>query len=62
MLIAISSVTSPLLFSASGFLSNSVINFIEIFLHEVPLAKVSHFGAPHQSNQISSNMSDFDLF
>uniref|UniRef100_A0A8C2B7T3 Modulator of VRAC current 1 n=1 Tax=Cyprinus carpio TaxID=7962 RepID=A0A8C2B7T3_CYPCA len=37
MLIAISSVTSPLLFSASGFLSNSVINFIEIFLHEVPL-------------------------
>uniref|UniRef100_A0A671KDE9 Membrane protein MLC1-like n=2 Tax=Sinocyclocheilus anshuiensis TaxID=1608454 RepID=A0A671KDE9_9TELE len=39
MLIAISSVTSPLLFSASGFLSNSVINFIEIFLHDVPLAK-----------------------
>ncbi|RXN11019.1 membrane MLC1-like protein [Labeo rohita] len=42
MLIAISSVTSPLLFSASGFLSNSVINFIEIFLHEVPLAKQSY--------------------
>ncbi|XP_057204650.1 membrane protein MLC1 isoform X2 [Triplophysa rosa] len=42
MLIAISSVTSPLLFSASGFLSSSVINFIEIFLHEVPLAKLSY--------------------
>uniref|UniRef100_A0A8C1FZ38 Modulator of VRAC current 1 n=1 Tax=Cyprinus carpio TaxID=7962 RepID=A0A8C1FZ38_CYPCA len=42
MLIVISSVTSPLLFSASGFLSNSVINFIEIFLHEVPLAKQSY--------------------
>ncbi|KTG41495.1 hypothetical protein cypCar_00001144 [Cyprinus carpio] len=42
MLIAISSVTSPLLFSASGFLSNSVINFIEIFQHEVPLAKQSN--------------------
>ncbi|XP_051580066.1 membrane protein MLC1-like [Myxocyprinus asiaticus] len=42
MLIAISSVTSPLLFSASGFLSNSVINFIEIFLHELPLAKQSY--------------------
>ncbi|CAF98262.1 unnamed protein product [Tetraodon nigroviridis] len=32
VLIAISSVTSPLLFSASGFLSSSVISFIEIFL------------------------------
>ncbi|KAA0715090.1 Membrane protein MLC1 [Triplophysa tibetana] len=42
MLIAICSVTSPLLFSASGFLSSSVINFIEIFLHEVPLAKLSY--------------------
>ncbi|XP_051953383.1 membrane protein MLC1 isoform X2 [Xyrauchen texanus] len=42
MLIAVSSVTSPLLFSASGFLSSSVINFITIFLHEVPLAKQSY--------------------
>ncbi|XP_051513341.1 membrane protein MLC1 isoform X2 [Myxocyprinus asiaticus] len=42
MLIAVSSVTSPLLFSASGFLSSSVINFIKIFLHEVPLAKQSY--------------------
>lgn len=41
VLIAISSVTSPLLFSASGFLSCSVISFIEIFLHDVPTAKVS---------------------
>lgn len=41
MLIAISSVTSPLLFSASGFLSCSVLGFIDIFLHEVPTAKVS---------------------
>ncbi|TRY85224.1 hypothetical protein DNTS_009267 [Danionella cerebrum] len=41
MLIAISSVTSPLLFSASGFLSSSVINFIEIFLHEVSLAQAN---------------------
>lgn len=41
VVIAISSVTSPLLFSASGFLSCSVISFIEIFLHEVPTAKVS---------------------
>lgn len=40
VLIAISSVTSPLLFSASGFLSSSVINFIDIFLHDVPTAKV----------------------
>lgn len=40
-LIAISSVTSSLLFSASGFLSCSVISFIEIFLHDVPAAKVS---------------------
>ncbi|XP_067276386.1 membrane protein MLC1 isoform X2 [Pseudorasbora parva] len=39
MLIAISSVTSPLLFSATGFLSSSVINFIEIFLHEVTSVK-----------------------
>ncbi|TSK38489.1 Membrane protein MLC1 [Bagarius yarrelli] len=38
-LIAISSLTSPLLFSASGFLSNSVLNFIDIFQHEVPAAK-----------------------
>uniref|UniRef100_A0AAQ4Q0K9 Modulator of VRAC current 1 n=1 Tax=Gasterosteus aculeatus aculeatus TaxID=481459 RepID=A0AAQ4Q0K9_GASAC len=36
VLIAISSVTSPLLFSASGFLSSTVINFIDIFLHDVP--------------------------
>ncbi|XP_020496781.1 membrane protein MLC1 isoform X2 [Labrus bergylta] len=42
VLIAISSVTSPLLFSASGFLSCSVISFIEIFLHEVPTAKQSY--------------------
>ncbi|XP_076841335.1 membrane protein MLC1 isoform X2 [Brachyhypopomus gauderio] len=39
MLIAISSVTSPMLFSASGFLSSSVLSFIEIFLHEVPAEK-----------------------
>ncbi|XP_074533172.1 membrane protein MLC1 isoform X2 [Halichoeres trimaculatus] len=42
VLIAISSVTSPLLFSASGFLSCSVLSFIEIFLHEVPTAKQSY--------------------
>ncbi|XP_056334883.1 membrane protein MLC1 isoform X1 [Danio aesculapii] len=42
MLIAISSVTSPLLFSASAFLSSSVISFIEIFLQEVALAKQSY--------------------
>ncbi|XP_028440286.1 membrane protein MLC1 [Perca flavescens] len=42
VLIAISSVTSPLLFSASGFLSCSVIRFIEIFLHDVPTAKQSY--------------------
>ncbi|XP_051727032.1 membrane protein MLC1 isoform X3 [Ctenopharyngodon idella] len=42
MLIAISSVTSPLLFSASGFLSSSVINFIEIFLHEVASVKQTY--------------------
>ncbi|KAM4618926.1 membrane protein MLC1 [Polymixia lowei] len=42
VLIAISSVTSPLLFSASGFLSCSVLSFIEIFLHDVPTAKQSY--------------------
>ncbi|XP_068595689.1 membrane protein MLC1 [Brachionichthys hirsutus] len=42
VLIVISSVTSPLLFSASGFLSCSVISFIEIFLHDVPIAKQSY--------------------
>uniref|UniRef100_A0A8D3ADQ3 Modulator of VRAC current 1 n=1 Tax=Scophthalmus maximus TaxID=52904 RepID=A0A8D3ADQ3_SCOMX len=42
VLIAISSVTSPLLFAASGFLSSSVISFIEIFLHDVPTAKQSY--------------------
>uniref|UniRef100_A0A671TI09 Modulator of VRAC current 1 n=1 Tax=Sparus aurata TaxID=8175 RepID=A0A671TI09_SPAAU len=42
VLIAISSVTSPLLFSASGFLSCSVISFIEMFLHDVPTAKQSY--------------------
>ncbi|XP_077425553.1 membrane protein MLC1 isoform X2 [Vanacampus margaritifer] len=42
MLIAISSVTSPLLFSASGFLSCSVISFVDIFLHDVPTAKQSY--------------------
>uniref|UniRef100_A0A8C6UN20 Modulator of VRAC current 1 n=1 Tax=Neogobius melanostomus TaxID=47308 RepID=A0A8C6UN20_9GOBI len=39
---SISSVTSPLLFSASGFLSCSVISFIEIFLYDVPTAKQSY--------------------
>ncbi|XP_035258235.1 membrane protein MLC1 isoform X1 [Anguilla anguilla] len=39
MLIAIASVTSPLLFSASGFLSCSVVNFAEIFLHDNPVTK-----------------------
>ncbi|KAM7414209.1 hypothetical protein PAMA_019161 [Pampus argenteus] len=42
VLIAISSVTSPLLFSASGFLSCSVISFIEIFMHDVPTAKMQN--------------------
>ncbi|KAM9568004.1 membrane protein MLC1-like [Salvelinus alpinus] len=42
MLIAISSVTSPLLFLASGFLSCSVLSFIDIFLYEVPTAKQSY--------------------
>ncbi|XP_064785084.1 membrane protein MLC1-like [Oncorhynchus masou masou] len=42
MLIAISSVTSPLLFSASGFLSCSVLSFIDISLNEVPRAKQSY--------------------
>nr|XP_057943258.1 membrane protein MLC1 isoform X2 [Doryrhamphus excisus] len=42
VLIAISSVTSPLLFSASGFLSCSVISFIDIFLRDVPPAKQSY--------------------
>ncbi|KAM9815401.1 membrane protein MLC1 [Syngnathus typhle] len=42
VLIAISSVTSPLLFSASGFLSCSVMSFIDIFLHDVPTAKQSY--------------------
>ncbi|XP_061630403.1 membrane protein MLC1 isoform X3 [Phyllopteryx taeniolatus] len=42
VLIAISSVTSPLLFSASGFLSCSVISLIDIFLHDVPPAKQSY--------------------
>lgn len=51
-LIAISSVTSPLLFSASGFLSNSVLNFIEIFQHEVPAAKVSQFSVTKQRKKI----------
>ncbi|XP_062860831.1 membrane protein MLC1 isoform X3 [Trichomycterus rosablanca] len=41
-LIVISSVTSPLLFSASGYLSSSVLSFIEIFLHDVPIAKQSY--------------------
>ncbi|XP_023657897.1 membrane protein MLC1 isoform X2 [Paramormyrops kingsleyae] len=39
VLMVISSVTSPLLFSASGFLSCSLLRFVEIFLHEVPIAK-----------------------
>ncbi|XP_056138423.1 membrane protein MLC1 [Lampris incognitus] len=42
VLIAISSVTSPLLFSASGFLSCSLLNFVEIFLHDVPTEKQSY--------------------
>ncbi|XP_034032894.1 membrane protein MLC1 isoform X2 [Thalassophryne amazonica] len=42
VLIAVSSVTSPLLFSASGFLSCSVISFVEIFLYDVPTAKKSY--------------------
>ncbi|XP_064174595.1 membrane protein MLC1 isoform X3 [Anguilla rostrata] len=42
VLIAIASVTSPLLFSASGFLSCSVVNFAEIFLHDNPVTKQSH--------------------
>ncbi|XP_068169491.1 membrane protein MLC1 isoform X2 [Antennarius striatus] len=42
VLIVISSVTSPLLFSASGFLSCSVFSFIEIFLRDVPIAKQSY--------------------
>ncbi|KAJ4938641.1 hypothetical protein JOQ06_003251 [Pogonophryne albipinna] len=47
VLIAISSVTSPLLFSASGFLSCSVISFIDIFLNDVPTAKSKlRMGAP----------------
>ncbi|CAL8323710.1 unnamed protein product [Gadus morhua 'NCC'] len=41
-LIAISSVTSPLLFSASGFLSCSALSFVEIFLQEVPTSKQSY--------------------
>ncbi|XP_024137131.1 membrane protein MLC1 isoform X1 [Oryzias melastigma] len=41
-LIAISSVTSPLLFSASGFLSCSVVSFVEMFLHDVPTSKQSY--------------------
>lgn len=50
VLIAISSVTSPLLFSASGFLSSSVISFIEIFLHDVPTSKASPLsGATYQA-------------
>ncbi|MBN3305232.1 membrane protein MLC1 isoform X2 [Amia ocellicauda] len=42
VLIAISSVTSPLLFSASGFLSCSILRFIHIFQHDVPTAKQSY--------------------
>ncbi|XP_030646764.1 membrane protein MLC1 [Chanos chanos] len=42
VLIAISSVTSPLLFSASGYLSSSVLSFIEIFVQEVTVAKQSY--------------------
>ncbi|MGH0156261.1 UNVERIFIED_CONTAM: hypothetical protein FKN15_042013 [Acipenser sinensis] len=42
VLIAIGSVTSPLLFSASGYLSVSIMSFINIFLHELPAAKQSY--------------------
>ncbi|XP_062404373.1 membrane protein MLC1 [Sardina pilchardus] len=42
VLIAISSVTSPLLFSASGYLSSSVISVIEIFQQEIPTSKQSY--------------------
>ncbi|XP_076129197.1 membrane protein MLC1 [Alosa pseudoharengus] len=42
VLIAISSVTSPLLFSASGYLSSSVISVFEIFHQEIPISKQSY--------------------
>ncbi|XP_031420092.1 membrane protein MLC1 isoform X1 [Clupea harengus] len=42
VLIAISSVTSPLLFSASGYLSSSVISVFQIFQQEVPVSKQSY--------------------
>ncbi|XP_041967242.1 membrane protein MLC1 isoform X2 [Alosa sapidissima] len=42
VLIAISSVTSPLLFSASGYLSSSVISVVEIFHQEIPTSKQSY--------------------
>ncbi|XP_058841443.1 membrane protein MLC1-like isoform X3 [Acipenser ruthenus] len=42
VLIAIGSVTSPLLFSASGYLSVSIMSFINIFHHELPAAKQSY--------------------
>ncbi|XP_041114336.1 membrane protein MLC1 [Polyodon spathula] len=42
VLIAIGSVTAPLLFSASGYLSVSIMSFINIFLHELPAAKQSY--------------------
>ncbi|KAJ8002935.1 hypothetical protein DPEC_G00164130 [Dallia pectoralis] len=39
MLMAICSVTSPLLFSASGYLSYSVLGVSDLFLYEAPTAK-----------------------
>ncbi|KAL0968478.1 hypothetical protein UPYG_G00267380 [Umbra pygmaea] len=39
MLIAICSVTSPLLFSASAYLSHSVLSVADVFLHEAPADK-----------------------
>ncbi|KAG2469117.1 MLC1 protein, partial [Polypterus senegalus] len=42
VLIVISSVTSPLLFAASGYLSFSIMHFISIFQYEQPASKVSN--------------------
>ncbi|XP_028814519.1 membrane protein MLC1 [Denticeps clupeoides] len=42
VLIAVSSVTSPLLFSASAYLSSSVLNVVQIFTHEIPTSKQSY--------------------
>ncbi|XP_028664714.1 membrane protein MLC1 [Erpetoichthys calabaricus] len=42
VLIVISSVTSPLLFAASGYLSFSIMHFISIFQYEQPASKQSY--------------------